>query len=65
MSLPLHEGRDMLITVLVILSVIALVGGGWGHTRWGVMGWSPVGLILLIALVLWFTGYIHQGQGFH
>ena len=54
----------MLLTVLVILLVIALVAGGWGHTRWGLWGWSPVGLILLIGFVLWFTGYIHQGQGF-
>lgn len=55
----------MLTMVLVILLVLAIGGGGWGwRAGWGYMGWSPVGIILLICLVLWFTGYIHPGHGF-
>jgi hypothetical protein len=47
----------MLLTILVILLVLALVGGVFGGSRgWGYYGWSPVGLILIILLVLWLTG---------
>lgn len=55
----------MLITVMVILLVLAVAGGGWGQSRYGYIGWSPVGIVLLIFFILWFTGYLHQGQGFH
>ncbi|MCA1647419.1 MAG: DUF3309 family protein [Chloroflexi bacterium] len=34
----------MLITLLVVLLLLALLGGGYGHSRgWGYMGWSPHG----------------------
>jgi hypothetical protein len=45
-----------MLTILVILLVLALVGGGFGHSRFGYAGWSPAGVILLILLVLFFTG---------
>ena len=45
-----------MLTILVILLVLALVGGGFGHTRYGYAGWSPAGVILLVLLVLFFTG---------
>ena len=34
----------------------AIGGGGWGHSRFGLAGWSPAGLILLAFVVLYFTG---------
>jgi uncharacterized protein DUF3309 len=50
----------MLLTVLVVLLLIALLGGGYGHSRgWGYYGWSPVGLLVLIILILAITGNLH------
>lgn len=46
-----------MITILVIILLLALVGGGLGHSRFGYAGWSPAGLILLVLLVLFFTGH--------
>jgi Protein of unknown function (DUF3309) len=46
----------MLFIILVVLLVLALGGGGWGHSRYGYVGWSPAGLIVVILLVLFFTG---------
>lgn len=45
-----------MLTILFILLVLALVGGGLGHSRFGYAGWSPAGLILLVVLVLLLTG---------
>jgi hypothetical protein len=49
----------MLMTILVVFLLLALVGGGWGHSRYGYAGWSPAGLILIVLAVLWFTGSLH------
>jgi hypothetical protein len=49
----------MLLVFLVVLMVVALGGGGWGHSRYGYVGWSPAGLILLVVLGLWLTGNLH------
>ena len=47
----------MLLTILVVLLLLALFSGGYGSTRgWGYYGWSPLGLIILIVLVLALTG---------
>ena len=46
----------MLLTVLIVLLLLSLAGGGWGHSRYGYVGWSPAGVGLLVVLVLWFTG---------
>lgn len=50
----------MLTILLVVLLVLAVVGGGWGHSRFGYAGWSPLGVILAVFLVLWFTGNLHM-----
>ncbi|HXK17119.1 MAG TPA: DUF3309 family protein [Polyangiaceae bacterium] len=44
-----------MFTILVILLVLALFGGGLGHSRYGYTGWSPAGIILVVLLVLFFT----------
>jgi hypothetical protein len=47
----------VLLTILVILLLLALLGGGYGSTRgWGYYGWSPLGLLILIVLILALTG---------
>ena len=46
----------MLLIILLVVFVLALGGGGWGHSRYGYAGWSPAGIILLVLLVLYFTG---------
>jgi hypothetical protein len=45
-----------MLTILVILLLLALLGGGLGHSRFGYAGWSPAGIILVILLVMLFTG---------
>jgi uncharacterized membrane protein YtjA (UPF0391 family) len=45
-----------MLTLLLILLVVALLGGAFGHSRFGYAGWSPAGLLLVIVLVLFLTG---------
>jgi hypothetical protein len=49
----------MLTIVLFVFLMLALGGAGWGHSRYGYAGWSPAGLILVVLVVLWFTGTLH------
>ncbi|MES1174155.1 MAG: DUF3309 family protein [Myxococcales bacterium] len=46
-----------MFTILLIVLLIALVGGGLGHSRFGYAGWSPAGLLVVILLVMLFTGH--------
>lgn len=51
----------MLVTILIVLLILALVGGlpTWGYSRsWGYGPSGVVGLILVILLVLWLLGRI-------
>ncbi len=45
-----------MVTLLVVLLVIALLGGGLGHSRAGLAGWSPAGIIVLVLVLLAVTG---------
>lgn len=45
-----------MITVLIILLLLALLGGGLGYGRFGAVGMSPAALIVLILIVLAITG---------
>jgi len=49
----------MLLVILIVLMVVSLAGGGWGHSRYGYVGWSPAGLILLVFVILLLTGNLH------
>jgi uncharacterized membrane protein YtjA (UPF0391 family) len=51
----------MLLMIFVVLLMVSLVGGGWGHSRYGYVGWSPAGLIVLLFVIFWFTGNLHFG----
>jgi hypothetical protein len=46
----------MLFIFCIVLLVVALGGGAFGHSRFGAAGWSPAGLIVLVLVLLWFTG---------
>lgn len=49
----------MLLTILIVLLVLALFGGGFGMNRgWGYYGWTPLGLIIVIILVLFLLGQL-------
>jgi hypothetical protein len=41
---------------MILLLVLALGGGGWGHSRCGYASWSPAGLIVVVLVVLLLTG---------
>ena len=46
-----------MLTLLVVLLILALLSGGFGYSRgWGYYGWSPLGLLILIVLILALTG---------
>ena len=46
-----------MFTILIIVLLIALLGGGLGHSRYGYAGWSPAGILIVILLLLYFTGH--------
>ncbi len=46
----------MLLIICIVLLVMSLGGGVWGHSRYGAAGWSPAGVILLVLVVMWLSG---------
>ena len=42
--------------LLLLLVLLALGGGGWGFSRFGWLGMTPGGLVLLVVVVLVATG---------
>jgi hypothetical protein len=44
-----------MLTILVVVLVIALLGGGLGHGRFGFAGWSPAAIIGVILLLMLLT----------
>jgi hypothetical protein len=51
----------MITMVILVLLVFALAGGGWGHSRYGAQSWSPAGIILLVAVIMFLTGNLRLG----
>ena len=49
-----------LLLLLLVLLVICSAVGFAGHAAWGVMGFSPVGLLVVVLLILYFTGHLHR-----
>jgi hypothetical protein len=45
-----------MLALLLILLVLALFGGGYGHSRVGYLGWSPAGVLLVVLVILALTG---------
>jgi hypothetical protein len=52
----LHFEEAMLLILILVLLVLAVGGGSWGYPRYGYVGWSPLGLVVLVLVALWFTG---------
>jgi hypothetical protein len=48
----------MLLILLIVLLVLALGGGFWASPNYGPWGWSPLGLIVLIVVILLLTGHL-------
>ena len=50
----------MLLWILlsILLLTPAIPPSPWGYRRYGYVTWAPFGTILLLFLVLWFTGVL-------
>ena len=48
----------LVMILLILLLLVAIGGGGWGFSRYGWLGMSPAGVVLLILLVLFLTGQL-------
>lgn len=46
----------MLLTILIILLIFALLGGFSVYATAGLLGFSPLGVIIVILLILALTG---------
>ena len=46
---------DMLLLLLLVL-FLAIVGGGFGYSRFGYAGWSPAAIVVVILVLLALTG---------
>jgi Protein of unknown function (DUF3309) len=51
-----------MLTLIIVLLVISAIFGGWGHSRFGYTGWSPLGIILVVLVILWATGSLGSGH---
>lgn len=49
----------MLLTILLVVLVLSLVGGGIGHSKFGFAGWSPAGIIIIILVIMLLTGRLN------
>jgi hypothetical protein len=45
-----------MMTILIVLLLIALLGGGLGYGRFGAAGLGPAGILILILIVMALTG---------
>jgi Flp pilus assembly protein protease CpaA len=60
-------GDKMLLTIILVLLVLSILFGGVGHTHWnfGLAGWSPAGIVLLVLIVLYLTGHLGSCSHLH
>jgi hypothetical protein len=51
---------SVLLLILIILAVLAIMGGGWGYysPRWGYASFSPLGLIILLIIIFAVLGLL-------
>ncbi len=50
----------MLLILLLVVLVLALGGGFYGSgAGWGSYGWSPLGILLVVLVILWATGNLN------
>jgi hypothetical protein len=55
---PVTKESTMLLTMLVLAFLIALLGGGFGYRRYGYASISPLGVVIVVAIVLFLLGYL-------
>jgi hypothetical protein len=46
----------VMLTILVILLILALLGGGFGYSRFGAAGMSPAAIVGIILVIMLLTG---------
>ncbi len=47
----------MLLTILLIVLLLSLLGGGFGWSRYGATGMSPAGILVVVVVILLLTGH--------
>jgi hypothetical protein len=45
-----------MLTLLIVLLLLALLGGGFGYSRFGAAGLSPAAILVIILIVLALSG---------
>jgi hypothetical protein len=45
-----------MMTILIVLLLIALLGGGLGYGRFGAAGLGPAGILIIVLVLLAVTG---------
>jgi hypothetical protein len=45
-----------MLLLLTILLLCALLGGGFGYSRYGYGSWSPAGIVVVILVVMALSG---------
>jgi hypothetical protein len=45
-----------MLTLIIVLLLVALIGGGMGYGRFGAAGLSPAAILLVILVLLALTG---------
>ena len=53
----LHFQGGML-TILLIILLLTMLGGGFGHSRFGYAGWSPAAVVAIVLIALLLMGQI-------
>ena len=51
----------MLWTIVIVLLLVSLAGGGLGYSRYGYGGFSPLAVILIVGVILYYTGHLRLG----
>jgi hypothetical protein len=46
-----------LIWVLLVVWLVSLVFGAWGQPRYGYVGWSPAGLLIVLIILALLFGW--------
>lgn len=47
-----------MFTLILIVLIVCLLVGAFGHPHVGYWGWSPLGLVLVVLLILFLIGAI-------
>jgi hypothetical protein len=54
-----------MFAMLIIVLLLFVFGGAIGHSRYGYVGWSPAGVILLALAFLYLTGHFSGNLRIH